>query len=43
MDEMEKMRIDDEIESKKSGRGASGSNENRESGVEDVEVCKCVK
>lgn len=46
MDEMENLRIEAELEKQKSnrnGRSVNGSaNENRDSGVADVEVCPCI-
>lgn len=40
MDEMENLRIEQELERQKSGRGRGGAPpENRDSGVADVEVC----
>ncbi|KAL1130186.1 hypothetical protein AAG570_013124, partial [Ranatra chinensis] len=46
MDEMENLRIEAELEKQKNsrnGRSVSGScNENRDSGVADVEVCSCI-
>lgn len=45
MDEMEALRIEAELDRQKSARGSrtggSGSSENRDSGVADVEVCPC--
>lgn len=39
MDEMENLRIEQELERQKSGRGRGAPPENRDSGVADVEVC----
>lgn len=45
MDEMETLRIEAELERQKSARGnrngCSGSSENRDSGVADIEGCPC--
>lgn len=45
MDEMESLRIEQELDRQKSGSGRNGNrttnSENRDSGVADVEVCPC--
>lgn len=44
MDEMENLRIEQELERQKSSRGRGGPQaENRDSGVADVEVCTPVR